>query len=117
MHLRCPACHSDLRLEVAADLEIVRVAPPVPSSFTARAAAHTETPHVQAMEVVCQVAAANELELSDLRGPSRTKRLVEVRGLAAAAAREATDVSWPQLGRILNRDHSTLIHAVRKVQA
>ncbi len=109
--ITCPACHSTLRV----DPEIVRIAPPTPSSIRVPLSPH-DSPHREAVEVVCRVAAEHGVALSDLRGPGRRGRLVEARRRAAAAARARTDVSLPQLGRILNRDHSTVLSLVRTAE-
>ena len=44
-------------------------------------------------------------------GDSRRPDIVAARQVAVAAARELFDLSYPQLGRIFNRDHSTMRHA------
>jgi chromosomal replication initiation ATPase DnaA len=109
--INCPACHSTLRVEA----EIVRIAPPTPTALRVPPQLH-DSLHREAVEVVCRVAAEHGLALSDLRGPGRRGRLVKARRCAAAAARAHTDVSLPQLGRILNRDHSTVLSLVRTAE-
>ena len=114
--ITCPACHSTLRVEP----EIVRIAPPTPTASSLPpplpAPSLPDSPHQEAVEVVCKVAAEHGVALSDLRGPGRRGRLAEARRRAAAAARARTDVSLPQLGRILNRDHSTVLSLVRTAE-
>lgn len=46
----------------------------------------------------------------------RMPRVVAVRHTALWLAREMTGCSYPELGRIVGQDHSTVIAAVRKVQ-
>lgn len=53
-----------------------------------------------------------------LRGKSRQRPLVTARQVAMYVFRELTDLSYPAIGREFgNRDHTTVIHAVEKVQA
>lgn len=51
----------------------------------------------------------------DVKGIRRTRDLIEPRHACMRAVyNERKDLSLPRLGRIFHRDHSTLIHAVRK---
>jgi hypothetical protein len=52
----------------------------------------------------------------DLISPSRTQRLARIRQLAMWRCRQA-GVSFPEIGRHFGRDHSTVLHAVRKIEA
>ncbi len=53
---------------------------------------------------------------SDLKGPRRTKQVVMPRQIAMYLARKNTGMSLPEIGRRFGgRDHTTVIHAVRKV--
>ena len=51
--------------------------------------------------------------MGDILGPSRSKKLVAVRRLCILMFRERGH-STPEIGRILNRDHSTIVHALNK---
>lgn len=57
------------------------------------------------------------LTLADLRGLRRNKRLIPPRHLAMHLCRELTDYSTTQIGRALNRDHSTVLVCGRKMGA
>lgn len=50
--------------------------------------------------------------LAELRSPSRKRPLVSARRAVASAAHEA-GFSYMAIGRVLNRDHSTIIYALR----
>jgi chromosomal replication initiator protein len=56
------------------------------------------------------------VKLSDVKGPRRTKQLVTPRQIAMFLIRKHTTLSLPEIGkRFGGRDHTTVIHAVRKV--
>lgn len=63
-------------------------------------------------EIMEQCAATCGVPLEDILGHSRNRRLVHARQFTAAILR-ARGNSYPQIGAILDRDHSTIIHAVR----
>lgn len=53
---------------------------------------------------------------NDIIGVRRTRQLVKPRQLCMAAVYiERKDLSFPQMGRIFRRDHSTVVHAVNKL--
>ena len=57
------------------------------------------------------------LKPNDLKSKSRTKKLVVARQLAMYLCRQYTEESLPQIGKFFGgRDHSTVIHATRKIK-
>ena len=52
--------------------------------------------------------------LEDVLGHSRHKNVVIARHALMALVREETNLSYPQIGEIFNRDHTTIIAAVKK---
>jgi chromosomal replication initiation ATPase DnaA len=52
----------------------------------------------------------------DLFGPWRNRKIVHARHAASWLARKHTAKSYPQIGAILNRDHSTIMNGVRQVE-
>jgi chromosomal replication initiator protein len=54
--------------------------------------------------------------LRDLRGRSRVARISEPRKLAMFLARRHADCSYPELGAFFERDHTTVLNAVRAVE-
>ncbi len=59
------------------------------------------------------------IKVSDLRRKgkgTREEALVEARQLACFFLRENLDISLPQIGRIVNRNHATVLYSVRKVK-
>ena len=55
--------------------------------------------------------------LDQITGGSRRRPLVDARQIAMYITRNMTDLSYPEIGRAFgNRDHTTVIHAVRKIE-
>jgi chromosomal replication initiator protein len=65
-----------------------------------------------------EVASFFGLTVDDLCSPSRTKQLVIARQIAMYLIRELTDLSLPRIGKAFGgRDHTTVMHAERKITA
>lgn len=63
-----------------------------------------------------QIAASNYgVSVDEIKGPRRTKHLAEIRWRIAAAAR-AAGYNHTQIGRALNRDHTTVIHGLKRLE-
>ena len=68
-------------------------------------------------EMLTEIAGYFGLSVDALRGKSRQRDLVVSRQVAMYVFRELTDLSYPAIGRLFgDRDHTTVIHAVEKVQ-
>ncbi|MEY4372012.1 MAG: chromosomal replication initiator protein DnaA [Actinomycetota bacterium] len=68
-------------------------------------------------EMLTEIAAYFGLSVDSLRGKSRQRELVTSRQVAMYVFRELTDLSYPSIARLFGgRDHTTVIHAVEKVQ-
>ena len=64
------------------------------------------------------VASGCGVSVEDLLGRSRTRPLVSARHLAMYILRQQTDLSYPDIARVFGgRDHTTVMHAVRKIAA
>jgi chromosomal replication initiator protein len=58
------------------------------------------------------------IDMSDLLSAKRDRRLVMPRQIAMYLAKQLTPLSLPDLGRAFGgRDHTTVLHAVRKIEA
>jgi chromosomal replication initiator protein len=69
------------------------------------------------MELLVEMADILGYEVDALRGKSRQRPLVTARQIAMYAFRELTDLSYPSIARLFGgRDHTTVIHAVEKIQ-
>ena len=72
------------------------------------------TPHT----ILDLVARARGMLVSQLRGQLRHKRIAQARHEAAWLLRHETMLSYPDIGRLLgNRDHTTILAAVAKIEA
>ncbi len=67
--------------------------------------------------IIGKVAAAFGVTAKELLGPSRLRRVLVPRQVAMFLAREACGLSFPRLAAAFGRDHTTVMHAVRKVGA
>ena len=57
------------------------------------------------------------ITFDDLRSPSRKQPLARIRQDCMAEIYHNTQLSTTSIGRILNRDHSTVIHGIRASEA
>lgn len=64
-------------------------------------------------EVLRAAAEYGGIELDDLLGPRRYKSLIKARRVAAIALR-ILDYSYPQIGMMLGRDHTSIINLVNR---
>lgn len=68
-------------------------------------------------EIQRKVAEHYNIRLSELIGPKRVRTLARPRQVAMYLAKELTSRSLPEIGRRFGgRDHTTIIHGVRKVE-
>ena len=69
------------------------------------------------IEIIQEVVASYfKLKKDDLLSKRRTKDLATARQIAMYLCREMTDESLPQIGNMFERDHSTVIHAIDKIE-
>ncbi len=67
--------------------------------------------------IMVQTAAYFGLTVEDLQGSSRSRVLVNARQIAMYLCRELTDLSLPKIGQQFgNRDHTTVMHADKKIR-
>ena len=67
--------------------------------------------------IISQVCKFYSIDEALLRGSLKNKGTSEARQIAMYLIRQMTNLSLPDIGREFNRDHSTVIHAIRKVEA
>ncbi|MGZ2398462.1 chromosomal replication initiator protein DnaA [Rothia sp. 110740021-2] len=68
--------------------------------------------------VLATVAKYFDVSIEDMQSKSRTRTLTNARQVAMYLLRELTEMSLPRIGNDLGgRDHTTVMHAVRKVSA
>jgi chromosomal replication initiator protein len=81
------------------------------SDVPVRAPAEEQLERIQ--KAVCDVL---HLSLADMRSPRRAATLVRGRQLAMYVARNQTDLSLAEIARGFDRDHSTVLHSIRRVE-
>jgi len=84
-------------------------------SGTAAHGAGISRPSIPAIQdAVCTIL---RLSRDDLLSSSRTARVTQARHLAMYLARDLTGLSLAEIARGFKRDHSTVLHAIRRVSA
>ncbi|MBB4959139.1 chromosomal replication initiator protein DnaA [Micromonospora polyrhachis] len=74
-------------------------------------------PDITADQIMVATADYFGVSLEDLRGHSRSRVLVNARQVAMYLCRELTDLSLPRIGQAFGgRDHTTVMHADRKIR-
>jgi chromosomal replication initiator protein len=77
----------------------------------------SDTPEISASTIMAVTAEYFSITLDELAGPSRSRVLVAARQIAMYLCRELTDLSLPKIGeKFGNRDHTTVMHAERKIR-
>jgi len=76
-----------------------------------------EAPEITAEQIMSSTSDYFGVSLEDLRGHSRSRVLVNARQVAMYLCRELTDLSLPRIGQAFGgRDHTTVMHADRKIR-
>ncbi len=75
-------------------------------------------PEITGATIMAATAEYFSLTMEDLCGSSRSRMLVTARQIAMYLCRELTDLSLPKIGQMFGgRDHTTVIHADRKIRS
>jgi chromosomal replication initiation ATPase DnaA len=80
--------------------------PGLPPAFTEQTAAE---------RVLVAVARYYDVTVAGLSSPSRRRELTRPRQVAMFLLHVHLGLSYPAIGRLLGRDHSTIVHGVRRV--
>ncbi|HET7305051.1 MAG TPA: chromosomal replication initiator protein DnaA [Segeticoccus sp.] len=76
-----------------------------------------ESGQISTQLIQAQTAGYFHITVDDLCGTSRSRTLVTARQIAMYLCRELTDLSLPKIGQAFgNRDHTTVMHAERKIR-
>lgn len=70
---------------------------------------------VELEKIVEVVATGTGITRSQIMGRSRSAPVVRARHLAMWLAYRSLELSYPQVGQAFDRDHTTIIHAVRTI--
>jgi chromosomal replication initiator protein len=80
--------------------------------------ADAASPEITAPTIMAQTSAYFSITMEELCGTSRTRMLVTARQIAMYLCRELTDLSLPKIGQHFGgRDHTTVMHADRKIRS
>jgi hypothetical protein len=86
-------------------IEPIELRPPSPNPFVGL--------YSTGARVVASVASDFDLTPEDITGTRRFKKLIEARAVVAKVLRRWGRRSYPEIARVMHRDHSTVIHAVQ----
>jgi chromosomal replication initiation ATPase DnaA len=71
------------------------------------------TPRQKNIAAIDEIAQEHDFTVEDILGPRKTSMLVAVRRKCVFMFRDK-GYSTTEIGRIMNRDHSTIVHALNK---
>ena len=78
----------------------------------------SQGPEITAATIMAATGSYFGISLEDLCGSSRSRVLVTARQVAMYLCRELTDLSLPKIGQLFGgRDHTTVMHADRKIRS
>ncbi len=66
--------------------------------------------------IVEKIAAYYNLTVEDILGKGKTKNIANARQIAIYLMRKLTGLTLAEIGSALNRDHSTVLHSIRKIE-
>lgn len=61
--------------------------------------------------VIERVSEIYKVPAEEIRGTCRKRHIVEARWVCAYVLRKRNGLSYPAIGRLLNRDHTSIMHA------
>ena len=73
------------------------------------------TASVSVKKVLAAIARRSQIEIDVLVGPKRDKIIMPWRQLAYLLSYEITGCTLTQIGKVLNRDHTSLIHGIKQI--
>lgn len=72
---------------------------------------------VNAWEIAGQVASRLGYTVAELQAPMRTQNVTHARHIAMYAMHKRTTMTLQEIGDFFGRDHSTVLHALNKIEA
>ena len=73
---------------------------------------NTESPALTAQRIIESVSARYGIAAEEIKGRKRTKEIAAARHIAVYVIRTVTDMSLDNIGKIFNRDHSTMLSSI-----
>lgn len=75
-------------------------------------------PRIYIRDIKAATSAVTRISINEIVSQRRSVPVVRARQIGMALARDLTPSSFPQIGRQFgNRDHTTVLHAVRRIEA
>ena len=106
-----------IRVTAYASLNRIPITVPLAQQLLSDLLSETNTRPRTPDEMLTEMASYFGLTVDALRGKSRQRDLVTSRQVSMYVFRELTDLSYPAIARLFGgRDHTTVIHAVEKIQ-
>lgn len=68
-------------------------------------------------DIVAEVARGFNVTFAEVIGDDRRRHIVRARKTAMAVIREMTDLSFPAIGELFGKDHTTVMHHCESVKA
>ena len=107
-----------IRVAAFASLQSVRMDQKLAEAVLRDLIPDASDPEITPAVVMSQTAGFFGVSMDDLCGSSRSRSLVMARQIAMYLCRELTDLSLPKIGAHFGgRDHTTVIHANKKIEA
>ena len=75
---------------------------------------YVRTPRERTLSVIRTIAVRHGCTAQEILGPCKLRHLVEARWECIALFRKR-GMSTSEIGRLMNRDHTTIIHALQKM--
>ena len=66
------------------------------------------------LEFIAKTAKLAGLKTEDITGPSKVRYMVDIRALVVRILRDEWKMSYPSMGRFLNRNHATVMRLYRR---
>ena len=77
----------------------------------------SQVPEISSTTIMAVTAEFFSVSIDDLCGPGKTKALAQARQISMYLCRELTDLSLPKIGQTFGgRDHTTVMHAEKKIR-
>lgn len=106
-----------IRVTAFASLSGVPITTELATTLLADLLGDTRTKARTDEELLAEIATILGFDVAALKGKSRQRPLVTARQIAMYVFRNLTELSYPSIARLFgNRDHTTVIHAVDKIQ-
>lgn len=73
---------------------------------------------ISVAQIISEEAELHGVSVRDILGASRNRRITDARHFAMYRARiERADMSLPHIGKVFRRDHTSVLHAIRRMEA